>query len=115
MLLRSVTSEEVRFLREKRKNLSATYKELLGEISSILFRHDPIGINFDDNPDEYDPEAGTIIPRLTSGASIEEVISIVHEEFVRWFDLDIAGPKDKYSKLAAEILTAYERWKSRPA
>jgi hypothetical protein len=45
----SVTSEEMKRLREERKRLSTTYKVLFDEISAILFRHDPIGINFDDN------------------------------------------------------------------
>ena len=51
--------DEVRIHREERKRLSSSYKQLLNEVSAILFRHDPIGINFEYNTDEYDPEAGT--------------------------------------------------------
>jgi hypothetical protein len=109
-----VTSEEVKRLREERKRLSAAYKGLFSEIlfseiSAILFRHDPIGINFDDNTDEYDPEAGTILTRLRRDLSLEELTSIVHEEFVRWFERGVAGPREKYSAIAAEILTAYRK------
>jgi hypothetical protein len=32
--------------------------------SELLFRHDPVGINFEVNTDEYEPKAGTILPRL---------------------------------------------------
>jgi hypothetical protein len=81
-----MTPDEVRLHREERKRLSPTYKQLLNEVSAILFRHDPIGINFEDNIDEYDSEAGTILPRLRSGLSAEETTTIVHEEFVRWFE-----------------------------
>ena len=39
-------------------------KELLWlEVSAILFHHDPIGINFETNSDEYDAEAQTIVLR----------------------------------------------------
>lgn len=115
MVLKSVTPEEIGCLREERKKLSITYKELFSEISAILFRHDPIGINFDDNTDEYDPEAGTILPRLRVNVSLEELTAILHEEFIRWFELDMAGPKDKYSAIAKEILAVYRRresWRS---
>jgi len=104
-----MTPDEVSRLRDERKRLTITYKGLFSEISALLFRHDPIGIKFDDNTDEYDAEAGTILPRLRRDVSIEELTTIVHEEFVRWFDPEIAGPREKYSVIAAEILTAYGR------
>ena len=102
--------EEIRLHREERKILSGSYKKLLSEISAILFRHDPIGINFEVNTDEYDSEAGTILSRLHPHLSLGEAIMIVHEEFVRWFDLPTAGPREGYSVIAAEILTVYEKW-----
>lgn len=105
-----MTPDEVRLHREERKRLSSSYKQLLNEVSAILFRHDPIGINFEDNIDEYDPEAGTILPRLRSGLSAEETTAIVHGEFVRWFERETAGSRERYSAIAAEILTAYQKW-----
>ena len=105
-----MTSDEVRLHREERKRLSSSYKLLLNEISAILFRHDPIGINFRDNTDEYDPEAGTILPRLRPDLSAEEATAIVHEEFVRWFEPETTGWQERYSAIGAEILTAYQKW-----
>ncbi len=105
-----MTPDEVRLHREERKRLSSSYKQLLNEVSAILFRHDPIGINFEDNIDEYDPEAGTILPRLRRGLSAEETTAIVHEEFVRWFERETAGSRERYSAIATEILTAYQKW-----
>jgi len=107
-----MTPDEVSLHREERKRLSSSYKRLLNEVSAILFRHDPIGINFEDNPDEYDPEAGTILPRLRRDLSVEETTAIVHEEFVRWFEAETAGSRERYSTIAAEILIAYQHWES---
>jgi len=104
------TPEEVRPHREERKRLSSSCKLLLNEVSAILFRHDPIGISFEDNIDEYDPEAGTILPRLRSGLSAEETTVIVHEELFRWFERETAGSPERYSAIAAEILMAYQKW-----
>ena len=33
-------------------------------VSAVFFQHDPIGINFEDNTDEYDPEARMIVAGL---------------------------------------------------
>jgi len=107
-----MTPDEVSLHREERKRLSSSYKQLLNEVSPILFRHDPIGINFEDNTDEYDPEAGTILPRFRRDLSVEETAAIVHEEFVRWFEAETAGSRERYSAIAAEILTAYQQWES---
>ena len=85
------------------------YKQLLGEISAILFRHDPIGINFEENTDEYDAEAGTILTRLRAGMTAEEATAMIHAEFVLWFSCADAGPEEKYASIAAEILAAYRQ------
>jgi hypothetical protein len=104
-----VTPEEIKAARDNRKALAGAYKQLLEEISAILFRYDPIEINFEDNTDEYEAEAGTILPRLRADMTADEATSIVHEEFVRWFsDLD-AGPEGKYCSIATEILAAYRQ------
>jgi hypothetical protein len=91
----------------ERQRLKAEYRELFDEVAELLFRHDPVGINFDDNADEYEPEVGTILPRLRSCQSEDDVRRVVHQEFVRWFDASIAGSEDHYAKIATEI---WERW-----
>ena len=85
------------------RRLKAEYGELFDAVAEILFRHDPIEINFEDNTDEYYPEARTILPRLKSCRSSEDVMTAVHEEFQRWFDLDIAGPRENYANIANEV------------
>jgi hypothetical protein len=39
-------------IREERRQLRDTYGNLFDSVAALLFRHDPIGINFDDNSDE---------------------------------------------------------------
>jgi hypothetical protein len=95
------TREEI--LRERRQ-LRVHYGLLFDSVAALLFRHDPIGIAFDnENVDEYEPEAGTILPRLRSCESSADALSAIHEEFVRWFDIETAGPVERYTAIASEI------------
>jgi hypothetical protein len=88
---------------EERRQLKAAYADLFDAITEILFRHDPIGINFEVNTDEYEAEARTILPRLRTCKSPADVTAVVHEEFSRWFSPEIAGSNESYSEIAAEI------------
>ena len=89
---------------EERRHLKEEYGALFGSVEALLYRADPIGISFENpNLDEYAPEVGTILPRLNSCTSADDVLRVVHEEFIRWFDLPTAGPKDSYRDIAAEI------------
>jgi hypothetical protein len=50
---------------QERRRLRSEYGRLFDSVAVLLFRHDPIGIAFDnENTDEYEPETGTILPRL---------------------------------------------------
>jgi hypothetical protein len=98
-------------IREERRQLRAEYGEMFDALAALLFRADPIGISFDnENRDEYEPEAGTILPRLKTCESAEGVLRVVHEEFVRWFEADTAGPQERYQSIALEI---WQLWKQR--
>ena len=85
---------------------------LLREVTLILYRHDPIGIAFPDisNENEYEPEAGTIIPRLHEASSSDEARRIIHAEFVRWFDRTTAGQEARYTAIARDVWAAWRRW-----
>jgi hypothetical protein len=91
----------------EREAIKREYGPLFASISNALFEADPIGINFDDNTDEYDAETGTIIPRLGSAKSAEDVQAIVYQEFCRWFDPITAGRREKYASVSAKI---WELW-----
>lgn len=75
----------------------------MASIEDLLFRHDPVGINFDHNTDEYRSEAETITLRLPEAATEHDLRRIIHEEFVRWFDAGTAGPAERYDSIAREI------------
>ena len=91
--------EEVRQCREK-------YPGIYDELLALLFRHDPIGINFETNTDEYSPEVRTILPRMGDCKSAEDVPTVVYEEFTHWFGEP--GPRQRYDHIATEI---WELWR----
>ena len=76
------------------------YASLVAELALVFFVFDPMGINFGDNTDEYEPEVGTVLPRLRSASSAEDVARILQEEFGRWFG--DAGQPEHYRQLARE-------------
>ena len=72
-------------------------------ILNLLMKFDPIGINFGNNIDEYKPEAESILNQIKETSTREEILLIVHQEFIRWFGVEIAGGKSKYIDIADEI------------
>ena len=92
-----------RVRRMQRAILRRRYKKLFDDVAEIFFRHDPIGINFEHNTDEYEPEVGTVLPRLRRCSSAADVQHVLHEEFVRWFSPADAGPIERYEAPALEI------------
>src|SRR5258708_27143011 len=61
---------------EERRRLKVEYRHLFGQVESLLFRHDPVGINFETNIDEYDPGVGTILPRLRAWSGAERARNV---------------------------------------
>jgi len=89
--------------RGRRSELRRRFKRLYEEVTRILFEEDPIRINFATNTDEYEPEVGTILPRLRECATAADVRTVVHAEFVRWFGPEIGDPAEKYTSAAKRI------------
>lgn len=96
-----------------RKAAKQQYGALFTEVASLLLEADPIGINFGDNPDEYEPEAGTILPRLSIATTAKDTQEIIYDEFCRWFGQDTVGPKDKYQAVSERIWTAWLAFKAK--
>ena len=82
----------------ERQRLRSQYAGLYEATLALLYRHDPVGINFEINPDEYEPEVGTILPRLQSCESPKDVQRVVYAEFQRWF-ANSAGQYDDMKAL----------------
>ncbi|MBX7220536.1 MAG: hypothetical protein K1Y36_11365 [Blastocatellia bacterium] len=83
------------------------YGLLFEAVTGILFRHDPEGINFEFNTDEYEPEAETILPRLKDCSSPEDVCRVVVEEFVYWFGPGEGKDETTFIAISQEI---WEVW-----
>ena len=74
-------------------------------MSQLLREADPIRLITIGAPDdEYDPEVSTILPRLREARSAADVQKIIYEEFVHWFDADIAGPITHYAEDLLRLL-----------
>ena len=101
---------------EARQRAVAPYGGAVAEVSAALYRHDPLGLAGESAiSDEYDSEAETIILRLVDLASHgemlskEDALSIVHEEFVSWFDAALAGPSGRYADVADDVVEIWSR------
>ncbi len=97
------TQIKTRLARWRRSNVKRKYPNLFNDASAVLFRSDPIGINFEDNTDEYDPEVGTILPRLSCCHSPTDARKVIFEEFCKWFGPETAGDEMRYDAIAAEL------------
>lgn len=93
-----------------RQQVKAKYGNLYDEVVAILYQHDPVALSRAGAPeDEYEPEAGTIVPRLREARSADDVRRIIHEEFVHWFDAALAGPETEYAQAARDVWAAWRR------
>ncbi|MEQ1596406.1 MAG: hypothetical protein ABL985_15050 [Casimicrobium sp.] len=88
---------------------TAACESLRAKLEEILFRIDPIDLDHGHNIDEYAPEVGTILPRLTAASNEVDVLLIVHEELCRWFDAEDVGPSSApmYAVIASEMWIAW--------
>ena len=98
---------------EERRRLRAEYETLFDAVAALLFRHDPVGINFEGNTDEYEPEARAILTRLRHCNSSSDVQRMMHAEFVRFFDSSIAGAEEHYKEVASEIWGLWQQYLDR--
>ena len=94
----------------ERQRLRAKFPGLFDFTAALFLRHDPIGINFITNTDEYEPEVGTVLPRLRDCHSEADVCSVLHEEFIRWFDVGTAGPRERYHQIAGELWASWSKF-----
>ena len=99
--------------RSSREKLRGEYTDLFASVSAILFECDPIGINFGDNTDEYDAEAGSIIPRLRECSTEGDARRVIHNEFTKWFS-DTAGEEGRYTECARKIWALWQTQQQRP-
>jgi hypothetical protein len=97
---------------DPKRQLKAEYGELFDSIAGLLFRHDPAGVNFEVNPNEYEYEAAKILPHLRTCQSAEDVRQLVHAQLVGSFDPVTAGPPERYSQIASEIWQFWQKYQA---
>ena len=80
------------------------YEELRARLTQILNEEDPVGLIRLGAPlDEYDPEVGTVLPRLKDCLDESGLRRVLHEEFARWFGPETAGSEQAYARAAERI------------
>jgi hypothetical protein len=85
---------------------------LVAAVERAINETDPIGLLEIGAPsDEYAPEIGTIVPRLASVERLDDVVAVLHEEFIRWFGDDTAGPRHGYEESARDIWNAVVQYR----
>ena len=95
--------------RSGNRALKQEYGALFAKASALLRRVDPIGIGPDAPASEYEPEVGTILPRLARCRDASQVQDMVHEEFSNWFSPELAGPREAYRSLSVAL---WDLWQS---
>jgi len=81
------------------------YEMLVQELNQLLRQFNQIGLIALGSPDdEYEAEAGTILPRIRTTKDEEEMTRTVYEEFAHWFgDQSTTGPESSYAALGKAV------------
>lgn len=93
------------------------HSDAVDAVCALLAEQDPMDIMYGGNPREYEPEALSIVERMESAASgldLSSVLAIVHEEFCRWFNRELAGPPERLSGIASEVLRIWDGQSAAP-
>ena len=101
----SVTARARSDMEVRRRSLEPL-ADVVASVSAVLFREDPVGLAAEHGEEEYDSEAETIVLRLSIEHRMlakQDVLAIVHEEFIYWFGTDIAGSEELYESTAGNI------------
>jgi hypothetical protein len=93
-----------------RAELVRDQEALVAAVEAVLFAHDPMGINFETNTDEYRAEAQCIVIKLRTAHNAADTTAIVHDEFARWFAPDLAGKRFRYKAIAEEIWSLWKEY-----
>jgi len=95
-------------MRESTKTARQLYSYLFYKLNCLFTDADELGLsslgtkNFMPHIEQYDNEVSTIIPRIINEdiVSEEQVLDIVYEEMVDWFDESFVSPKERWTELS---------------
>jgi hypothetical protein len=102
---------------EQQRKLEAVkrrYGPLFAELTALFFRVDP-GHLASAPQDEYEPEVGTVLPRLHEARSAADVRAILDQEFIQWFgpsEFTQGFEPDRVGRLADELWSIWLDWKT---
>lgn len=77
-------------------------ERLVQDLTDALYEVNPIKLETTD-PQEFRAEAETITLSLPRHLTVDLVQNVVHQEFVNWFDSDMAGDRHRYGAAALAV------------
>lgn len=95
----------------ERQRLKRDYAAMFEDLAAYLYEQDPMGLNYGVNPDEYEAEVGTILPRVFEAESPAEIVDLIREEFERWFGPRLRIESATYEELADGIFAIIDRYR----
>ncbi len=92
------------------ERLGQEHGALALDLLRIASEEDPIDlVGSGAPPTEYAHEVREVMRRLQSVRSVHELASLLHGVFVEMFDKDLAGPPDRYTRMAERMWAAVQR------
>ncbi len=86
------------------------YIALHDDISEILFNIDPMSINFEENLEEYNAPARSILFHLNDCRSADDVLNVLVHEFEHWFSGSAEKTNLLYNKVSEGIWDKYQEY-----
>jgi hypothetical protein len=94
-------------IRKRRQAARDEFGQLFIQARLLFGRYDLMGIWSPQNPDEYDGEISTVLPRLRTAASAHDVERILREEFDHWFYPGCIKPPKSFKPFATDLWAAW--------
>lgn len=91
----------------ERKMLKKRFGVLVDQVNAVLDEADPMNIGIEN---EYDPEVGTILPLLAQCSTVQDLEGVIYEQFCRWFNVESAGPREKYQPIAVKVWSLWREF-----
>ena len=86
-------------------------------LKEVINDVDPIGLIDIDTPeslDEYNSELNEIFKEDISSLDSQKLSELIHSVFIKFFNEELAGTKEKYSRIANKYLDLAEKKEGRP-
>jgi hypothetical protein len=93
----------------ERGRLKARHPRLFADLAAYLYTRDPMQRRLGSNRDQYEPEVGTILPRLFDVDSVTDAATVIEDEFRRWWKDDIRSEDVTCEGLANGMLAILQR------